>query len=328
MGSFLTYPAAAVEVANHLIDHDAHGYSQPNRAGDGTVEAIRLSDGTTAHVHGGDYDCSELVRAAWAAVGVLPFGSYMWTGNEPALLHAHGFRDVGVRPAEYMRPGDVLFREGHTELYLGGGRCGGARHGDAPGGITGRQGDQDGTEVARGIYLPKSWTRAFRYEGPKRKPKQVPGTAANDAGLRYRAHVQAAGWLPSVHDGQTAGTVGQSARMEAFKITPPAGVVLDVMAHVQRKGNLEYKGIRKGKSSGTGSSASDPIIGTVGVGLRLEAFAVAVEGLPEGKDLVYRAHVQGAGWLPWQTARPGRYGGMAGTMGEGRRLEAIQLKIV
>lgn len=324
----LTYAQAAVEVANHLIDHDAHGYSQPNRAGDGTVETIRLSDSTRVRVHGGDYDCSELVRAVWAAVGVLPWGSYMWTGNEPALLHAHGFEDVDVRAAAHMRPGDVLWREGHTELYLGGGKCGGARHGDAPGGTTGRQGDQDGTEVARGTYLPKSWTRAFRYAGPTRKPVQVPGTAANGAGLRYRAHVEKAGWLPSVHDGQVAGTTGWGARLEAFKITPPAGVTVDVQAHVQHRGNVEYKGIRKGPSSGTGSSDHDPIVGTVGLGLRLEGFWVRATGVPEGKALRYRAHVQGAGWLPWQVAGAHDYGGLAGTVGQSRRLEALQMEIV
>lgn len=331
MAHFLSYQEAAVEVAEHLIRHDAHGYSQPNRAGDGTVETIRLSDGTKARIHGGDYDCSELVRSVWAAVGVLPWGywdSYMWTGNEESVLTSHGFAVVPVRPASYMMPGDVLWREGHTELYLGGGRCGGARHGDAPGGLTGRKGDQDGTEVNSGTYLPKSWTKAFRYSGPVRKPRQDPGKAVNDAGLRYRAHVERAGWLPAVRDGQTAGTTGQSARLEAIKVTPPEGLVLDVQAHVQRRGNIEYRGIRKGECSGIGSSANDPIIGTVGMGLRLEGIWVAASGLPEGRSLVYRAHVQGAGWLPWQTAREGRYGGLAGTTGQGRRLEAVQMKIV
>lgn len=326
----LTYAEAAVEVANHLIDHQAHGYSQPNRRGDGTVETIKLSDGTHARVHGGDYDCSELVRSAWAAVGVLPFdynASYMWTGNEAAVLHTHGFEDVAVRPAEYMRPGDVLWREGHTELYLGGGKCGGARHGDAPGGRTGRQGDQDGTEVARGLYLPKSWTRAFRYAGKPRRPVQVPGTVKNGAGLRYRAHVEKAGWLSSVRDGQVAGTTGWGARLEAIKITPPEGIVLDVQAHIQKKGNVRYEGIRKGKSSGTGSSRTDPIIGTTNLGMRLEAVWIRAKGIPEGKALRYRAHVQGKGWLPWQTAGTTDYGGMAGTIGESRRLEAIQMYI-
>lgn len=331
MAHFLTYPEAAVEVANHLIRHDAHGYSQPNRAGDGTVETIRLSDGTKAKVHGGDYDCSELVRTCWAAVGVLPWDysqSYMWTGNEESVLTSHGFAVVPVRPASYMMPGDVLWRDGHTELYLGGGRCGGARHGDAPGGLTGRKGDQDGTEVNSGTYLPKSWTKAFRYSGPVRKPRQDPGKAFNDAGLRYRAHVERAGWLPAVRDGQTAGTTGQSARLEALKITPPEGLVLDVQAHVQRRGNMLYENIRRGRSSGTGSSASDPIIGTVGLGLRLEGIWVRVRENATGRELVYRAHVQGAGWLPWQTAREGRFGGLAGTTGQGLRMEALQMRLV
>ena len=67
---------------------------------------------TTVYIHGGDYDCSELVRMCYRAVGVLPHGSYMWTGNEHDLLMAHGF---AVRSLNSPQMGDVLWREGHTE---------------------------------------------------------------------------------------------------------------------------------------------------------------------------------------------------------------------
>lgn len=115
-------------------------------------------------IHGGDYDCSELVRMCYRAVGVLPYGSYMWTGNELELLQQYGFKQ---RSLSSPQMGDVLWKEGHTEIYLGNGMQGGARHGDYPGGKDGRKGDQDGTEVTRSAYRAKDWTVLMRYEGVK-----------------------------------------------------------------------------------------------------------------------------------------------------------------
>lgn len=113
-------------------------------------------------IHGGDYDCSEAVRMCYRAVGVLPYGSYMWTGNEVDLLTAHGFV---FRSLSSPQVGDVLWRSGHTEMYLGGGKQGGARHGDYPSGTDGRKGDQDSTEVTRNAYRASDWSRLLRYEG-------------------------------------------------------------------------------------------------------------------------------------------------------------------
>lgn len=117
---------------------------------------------TTVTIHGGDYDCSELVRMCYAAAGVLPSDSYMWTGNEVELLTSHGF---AARSLSSPQVGDVLWRDGHTEIYLGNNKMGGARHGDYAGGIDGRKGDQDGTEVTRSAYKAGSWSMLLRYEG-------------------------------------------------------------------------------------------------------------------------------------------------------------------
>lgn len=150
-----------------------------------------------------------------------------------------------------------------------------------------------------------------------------PSKPLNDAGLWYRAHVQTYGWLPAVHDGQIAGTVGKSKRMEAIKITPPEGVTLTVNVHMQKVGWKSYTGIKKGKSSGTGSSANDPIIGSVGESRRLEAIQIHAEGLPKGKRIRYRAHVQKLGWQDWVYD-----GKVAGTTGRSLRMEALQIEIV
>ena len=182
-----------------------------------------------------------------------------------------------------------------------------------------------GSSTGGGVWekvRPKSNTFAIirpQYD----KEGNEPSKPVNNEGLHYRAHVQKLGWLPAVHDGMIAGTVGRSLRMEAIKFTPPEGVTLTVNAHMQGIGWKSYPNIRKGKSSGTGSSANDPIIGTVGESRRLEAIQIHAEGLPKGKRIRYRAHVQGKGWLPWVES-----GKTAGTTGESRRLEALQVEIV
>ena len=114
-----------------------------------------------AYIHGGDYDCSELIRMCFRAVDILPYGSYMWTGNEIALLKQYGFVE---RSLSNPKRGDVLWRDGHTEMYLGNGIQGGARISET-GGINGTKGDQTGKEITSSIYRSSDWTKLLRYEG-------------------------------------------------------------------------------------------------------------------------------------------------------------------
>ena len=97
----------------------------------------------------------------YRAVLVLPYGSYMWTGNEIALLTSYGFVKRSLSDPQI---GDVLWREGHTEIYLGNGMCGGARIAET-GGISGKQGDQTGNEITKSAYRASDWTMLLRYEG-------------------------------------------------------------------------------------------------------------------------------------------------------------------
>ncbi len=152
----------AAEVMEHYCGHDAHGYSQVHRAPDGT-ETITLSDGTRVTIAGGDTDCSELVRRCYEAAGVLGgyWQDYLWTGNEAGVLLSHGFVEVSVHN---VQRGDVLWVKGHTALYLGDGYIGEAHHGDYYGGLDGREGDQDGTEVRMARYYPSHWTTAYHYD--------------------------------------------------------------------------------------------------------------------------------------------------------------------
>lgn len=162
---------------------------------------------------------------------------------------------------------------------------------------------------------------AKKMKGDKPVNKQQPGKPVNDAGMKYRAHVQSMGWLDPVRDGQVAGTTGNGYRMEALKIQPPEGMELTVKAHIANVGWKTYKGIDGTENSGTGSSAHDPIIGTVGKSLGLQAIEIDVAKNPKKLKVSYRVHVGGFGWGPWIPA-----GYAAGTTGIGRSIEAIQIK--
>lgn len=162
-------------------------------------------------------------------------------------------------------------------------------------------------------------TGAASDDSDKDKNPQDAGNPVNDSGFAYRAHVADYGWLDSVRDGQIAGTTGKGKQLEAIKITPPEGLELSVKFHIQNKGWQTWSGIKKGTSSGEGSSANDPIIGTVGESLRAEALEVNVISNTTGKNLKYRVHVADYGWTDWVNHEY-----TAGTVGISKAIEAVQ----
>jgi len=151
----------------------------------------------------------------------------------------------------------------------------------------------------------------FDQTGSKYKITQTPGTAKNSKGLYYQAHVQKAGWLGKVRDGQTAGTIGYGKRLEALRFTTiPSGVNLDVEVHVQQKGWLKYKKVK-----------ANQILGTTNESLRVEAIKIkAYNASGTTVNVSYQAHVQKKGWM---TAV--KNGAIAGTTGESLRMEAVRI---
>lgn len=311
----LSYAMAAAEVMDHFIDHDVHGYSQPNRDGTGEVETITLSDGTEVSFQAGDRDCSRLVQTCNVVVGSLPRGMHMWTGNEREILLTNGFVEVSL---DEVQRGDVLWRTGHTEMYLGNGIQGGARQSEY-GTTDGQTGDQTGEEIARSAYDRWEWESAYRCvktrpgEGTQStpKPQQEAGRPINDFGLSYQAHVQDVGWLPEVRDGQTAGTIGYSKRLEALRFTAiPAGWSISAKAHVQNVGWVDY-----------GTVTPDTIIGSVGKSQAIEMLILDAKGpANDMHHLFYRVHQQNVGW---KSVTPQGYA--SGTDGMSLRLEAVRV---
>jgi len=313
----LSYGLASAEVMDHFIDHDVHGYSQINRDGTGEVETITLSDGTEVSFQSGDRDCSRLVQTCNVVVGALPRGMHMWTGNEREILLENGFVEISL---DEVQRGDVLWRTGHTEMYLGNGVQGGARQSEY-GTIDGETGDQTGEEIARSAYNRWEWESAYRCvkerpgerEQPKPTPKphQEPGNPRNDAGLGYQAHVQDFGWLPEVRDGQTAGTVGYGKRLEAIRFTSiPAGWSISAKAHIANIGWRDFGAVKAGD-----------VIGTTGKGCAIENLMLdAVAPNVDTRKLHYQVHQENVGW---KGVTP--EGFASGTDGMGLRLEAVRV---
>ena len=137
---------------------------------------------------------------------------------------------------------------------------------------------------------------------------QSPDTRKNDYGIGYHVHVQNKGDMPTVYDGQTAGTTGQALRLECLEFDSlPEGWSIRAKAHVQNEGWKIYK-------------SGEPI-GTKGKALRMEMIELEADK-PAGdkRKLYYQAHVQDFGWLG---VTPEGYA--TGCDGQSRRIEAIRV---
>lgn len=117
-------------------------------------------------IAGLDRDCSSAILTCLSACGLLPGTTYMWTGNEREILKECGYVRVNLNN---LKRGDILWKTGHTEMYLGNGLQGGARI-DEQGGTHGyTQGDQTGNEIGRSAFDQSywKWESAWRYFGTR-----------------------------------------------------------------------------------------------------------------------------------------------------------------
>lgn len=123
----------------------------------------------------------------------------------------------------------------------------------------------------------------------------------------YEAHIQDIGWQGKERNGETAGTVGRSLRLEALTVK-----LENSSARLEMEGHIQNVGWTSMRTNGE-------VIGTIGEGLRLEAVKIKANGL----NVAYRVHVQNIGWTSWKMN-----GEAAGTTGQGLRIEAIEIKLV
>ena len=152
------------------------------------------------------------------------------------------------------------------------------------------------------------------------------GSSYGDLGIRYSAHVQTYGWQDWKSNGQLAGTTGEGKRVEAIKIeltgTHKDNYDVYYRVHAQNYGWLDWA--KDGQAAGT-----------QGYGKRIEAIQIAL--VPSGStapgstekpfvkekmSMQYSAYADGIGW------RSATEGNMAGTSGQAKMLEGLQVKIL
>lgn len=150
-------------------------------------------------------------------------------------------------------------------------------------------------------------------------------TGMKGLGISYSTHIQSIGWTNYVSDNEISGTVGSGKRLEAIKIKlngiEASNYDIYYRVHVEKFGWLDWA--RNGEPSGT-----------EGLGRRLEAIEVKLikkgQARPtntsnnyiENPIISYRSSVQGQGWQSFV-----RNNSMSGTIGKGKAIQAIDLKL-
>jgi len=173
----------------------------------------------------------------------------------------------------------------------------------------------DNPNTARASIMKYSRDRNTLYTAQSYDRERVNAIYAdynNYPTVLYKAHVQDYGWQPYFCNGGTAGTEGESKRLEGISIIlQNLDGNIEYRSHVQDYGWLPWI---------TGGATS----GTIGESRRLEAIGIKLSGQVASQyDIYYRVHVQNFGWLDWAMN-----GQSAGTVGYSYRMEAIQIVLV
>lgn len=161
--------------------------------------------------------------------------------------------------------------------------------------------------------------------GQRKRIEAIKINLADEKGksaINYRAYIQDSGWLDWVSSGQTAGSEGMYKRMEAIQIK--------LGNQYSDKYDIYYS-VHLTKFGWLGWAKNGEKAGSEHLSLRMEAIKIAIvkkgtyfdvggKHFIEKPEIKYRAHVRTIGWTDYVTDCC-----VAGTTGEARRLEAIEI---
>lgn len=154
-------------------------------------------------------------------------------------------------------------------------------------------------------------------EGEGEAESETETGTEQEVGIEYQAHVQTYGWQKPVKGGETAGTSGQSKRIEAIKIS------LNNLPEEYADSGIEYQ--VHVQTYGWQNAVKDgELAGTTGKSKRLEAISIRLTGsIANDYSVYYRTHVQSFGWLGWACD-----GAKAGSAAYSKRMEAVEIVLV
>lgn len=136
---------SAIQWCISIAGDNTHGYDQENRWSP-------------------DYDCSSFLITAYEQAGCpVKTNGASYTGDMESAFVKSGFLSIPYTTGMDLIRGDVLLRQGHTEMYIGDGNNVGAHineNGETTGGQTG---DQTGDEISITRFeYSGSWTTVLR----------------------------------------------------------------------------------------------------------------------------------------------------------------------
>ncbi len=228
-------------------------------------------------------------------LGEVSNGADSGTTGESKRLEAVTIRLTGDIAQTY----DVWYRA-HVQTY-------GWQDWVKNGTIAGTEGQSKRVEALE-ILLVKKGDAVPTTSGSQYVPTPAPASPS----LFYQTHVQTYGWQNEMSNGQTAGTSGESKRLEAMRISlRGASGGISYRTHVQTYGWQDWRN-------------NGDLAGTSGESKRLEAFQVKLTGaVANDYDVWYRCHIQSVGWMDWA-----KNGESAGSEGYSLRMEAMQIKLL
>lgn len=149
----------AVQLMEHLCNHNWHGYSQVSRYGDGEGTCPVEINGRAYYLEQGDRDCSSAIITAFEAAGIS-CGGATYTGNMRSCMTGTGnFKWHPMSDGYIAQRGDIYLNEAnHTAMCISAVPDMLAEFSiSETGGIDGAEGDQTGKESYIHAYYNYPW---------------------------------------------------------------------------------------------------------------------------------------------------------------------------
>ena len=173
----------AAQIMEHLCTCAEHGYSQTARYGSGAGYCTVKTDAGEIKVAKGDRDCSSAICEAWE----LALKGTKWEGQISRYKTCYHMRKMFLATGLFSwepvsanaSRGDVYLDEDkHTAMALGNGKLGHFAIAET-GGVSGKAGDQTGSESRIQAYYRGTWDGVLHYNGKADTGTSSGGSAAS-----------------------------------------------------------------------------------------------------------------------------------------------------